>query len=220
MNVVISGTSSGIGKAAALKFLSCGHAVMGLDLRPAAIEPGKGYRHFVCDVSRRDTLPELPCRADIVVCNAGTAREDAAIAVNLGGCMNVAEAYAVHPGIRSVVITGSLAARSGLDTPAYAASQGGKIAYMRNLALRLGHAYRARVNSVSFGAVMTNLEPWIVSRPDLVEAVASENLLHRWTTPEEAARWLYFVAVEAPSLTGQDILVDNGEEANYNWIHP
>ena len=37
MNIVISGTSNGIGLAIAKKFLSEGHAVFGFDIAPAEI---------------------------------------------------------------------------------------------------------------------------------------------------------------------------------------
>lgn len=218
MNVLISGTSSGIGLATARRFLQAGHRVYGLDMQGAAIEAPR-YQHFTCDVSNAATLPELPEGADVVICNAGTANEKKAISVNLQGCINVAEKYAFQPNIKCALIVGSLAARSGLDTPQYAASQGGKIAYMKNLAMRLGKLYKARVNSISFGAVVTNLEPEIYANKKFMDAVANENILKKWTAPCEAAEWLYFVATTDKSMTGQDILIDNGEEANYNWIH-
>lgn len=221
MKVLITGTSSGIGKAAAELFLANGHEVYGIDVGIDTINHPK-YTHWTGDVSLEMSLPVIgKCGFegfDIIVNNAATANEHSAIAVNLGGYINVAETYAFQPNIKCVINVGSISGRDGLDRPRYSASQGGRIAYTKNLAIRLGKKYRARVNCVSFGAVLTGLEPSLYKDPELVQAVANENILKKWITPEEAAKWIYFVAVEDTCCTGQDILIDNGEEANYNWI--
>ena len=72
--------------------------------------------------------------------------------------------------------------------------------------------------SISPGAVLTNLEPELYKDKKLVKAVAKENLLKKWIKPTEIALWIYFVAVMDKSMTGQDILIDNGEVANFNFI--
>lgn len=82
----------------------------------------------------------------------------------------------------------------------------------------LGKKYGATVNCISPGAVLTNLEPDIYSNPTLVKAITEENILKKWIMPYEIAQWIYFVAVTNKSMTGQDILIDAGEEANYNFI--
>ena len=217
MRVLITGTSSGIGKATAELFLENGHYVDGFDIEEAAIDH-KAYIHHVCDVGKVEELPEFIRDFDIIINNAATANEDDAINVNLEGYINVAEKYAFNETTKCVINVGSISGRDGLDRPRYSASQGGRIAYTKNLAIRLGKLYRTRVNCISFGAVLTGLEPNLYNDPELVKSVANENILKKWIMPEEAARWIYFVAVEDKSCTGQDILIDNGEEANYNWI--
>ena len=81
MNVVVSGTSSGIGRAIAWRFARSGHRVYGVDVRGATIGHPR-YTHYVCDI--RDELPnDLPASPEVVINNAGTLEEDDAIAVRL-----------------------------------------------------------------------------------------------------------------------------------------
>lgn len=221
MKILITGTSSGIGKATAEKFIKEGNEVIGIDIKESTInlplELKHRYRHYVADVSIKEHLPYLE-DIEVIINNAGTIDEDKAIAVNLEGYINIAEKYAFQPRIKSVINVGSISGIVGLDTPKYAASQGGRLAYTKNLAIRLGHKYKARVNSISPGAVLSGLEPHLYKHTNLVQAVADENLLKKWIEPKEIAEWLYFLAVVDRSMTGQDILIDNGEVANYNFI--
>jgi len=214
--VIITGTASGIGRATARLFLSKGHEVVGLDILPPSIVHSK-YKHIQCDVANERQLPEI-AGASIVINNAGTILEEDAIRTNLVGYINVGEKYAFRPYVESVVNVGSISGRVGLDYPFYSASQGGRIAYTKNLANRLGRFNKAKVNCVSFGAVHSGLEPKLYKEKKLMEAVANESILKKWITPSEAAEWIYFVAVHNQSMTGQDILIDNGEEANFNFI--
>lgn len=58
VNVLITGSSRGIGRAAAIKFLSEGCSVTGLDVLPSSIDD-PSYTHFIADVSDPTTLPPL-----------------------------------------------------------------------------------------------------------------------------------------------------------------
>ena len=216
MKVVITGTSQGIGRETAKAFVSMGHEVFGLDKEPATIE-GEKYVHCICDVSKPETLPDI-LGVDIVVNNAGTIDEAEAIDTNLVGYINVVEKYCFQQKLKCLINVASISGHVGLDTMRYAASQGGRLALSKHLAITLGNAYGARVVSISPGAVLTNLEPNLYKSEKLVKAVANENLLKKWITPNEIAQWIYFVACVDKSMTGQDILIDNGEVANYNFI--
>ena len=55
---LITGTSNGVGKAAAKKFLSMGVHVIGSDIKEATIEHDN-YEHYVCDVSNEKSLPDV-----------------------------------------------------------------------------------------------------------------------------------------------------------------
>jgi len=56
--VLITGTSNGVGKAAAKKFLSQGYEVIGFDILPATISHSN-YTHYIVDVSQKAQLPNI-----------------------------------------------------------------------------------------------------------------------------------------------------------------
>ena len=68
MNILITGTSCGIGKAIAEKFLNCGHSVTGIDRLPSSIE-NERYAHFEADILRGE-LPSLS-PVEILINKAG-----------------------------------------------------------------------------------------------------------------------------------------------------
>lgn len=214
MNVVITGTSRGIGKAIAIKFLDCGHSVFGIDQHPATIEH-PAYTHFVRDILN-GALPTLS-GTEILINNAGVQNTERDIDVNLKGSIRVTEAYAFQEQIKSVLFIASSSASTGAEFPEYAASKGGVVAYMKNVALRIT-AYGATANSLSPGGVLTELNDHIIKNPALWRQVMNETLLPKWASAEEIAEWAYFVTVCNKSMTAQDILIDNGEAAKSNFI--
>ena len=40
----------------------------------------------------------------------------------------------------------------------------------------------------------------------------------KWAEPEEIAVWAYFLACVNRSMTGENLLIDNGESLNFNFI--
>lgn len=216
LRVLITGTSSGIGLAIAMKFLNEGHYVIGFDIKPSVIED-PNYEHWMLDVGK-NMLPRLD-NVNIIINNAGTVDENDAIETNLIGYIRVAEEYAYQKEIKSVLNIASISAHTGIDWPYYCASQGGRISYTKHLAIRLGKEYKATVNSLSPGAVMTGLEPELYADAKLIKAVEDESILKKWIMPEEMADFAYFLTVINKSMTGQDVLVDNGESSNFNFIH-
>ena len=104
MKVLITGTSSGIGKGIADKFLREGHHVTGIDCNKSAIQH-TAYRHICMDIRDKMHYPELG-PFDIVINNAGVQNNND-IDVNLKGTIDITEKYGIHPGIRAVLMIGS-----------------------------------------------------------------------------------------------------------------
>ena len=214
MKVVITGTTQGIGKAIALKFLQNGHTVIGIDKQPSSITD-ENYAHCQCDVYSGN-LPNIE-DVEILINNAGEQDGGRDIDVNLKGAIKVTEKYAIQPKIKSVVFIASASARSGAEFPEYVASKGGLVAYMKNVALRIAQ-YGATSNSLSPGGVITPLNDRVINAPKMWRQIMDETPLKKWATAEEIAEWTYFVAVVNKSMTAEDILIDNGEYANAKFI--
>lgn len=214
MNILITGTSQGIGKAIAEIFISEGHTVFGIDRREASII-NENYTHFVCDVRDSARLPEID-GVDILINNAGTQNEDD-IDVNLKALISVTEKYGVREGIKSVLNIGSASAHTGSEFPEYCASKGGVLAYTKNVAMRIA-PFGATCNSLDPGGVTTALNECVMTDEKLWAAIMDETPLKRWATPEEMAQWAYFLTVINKFCTGQNILVDGGESINYHFI--
>jgi len=215
LKVLITGTTSGVGKATAERFLNEGYIVYGIDIRDSSIEH-ENYTHYKCDVRNEKELPDLQ-GINILVNNAGSIKEEEALDTNIKGYINVAEKYCFQPEIKSVVMVGSGCSVTGVDLPFYCASNGARNSYTINLANRLGELYKVPVNLVGLELVETDFDG-LFDKPDKVEEVKKLTLLERSMKLEDASKWIYFLAVENKNMTGQCIMVDNGESIKHHFV--
>ena len=214
MTVVISGTSSGIGRATAKRFLESGHTVYGFDIAEATIKHPK-YTHIIQDI--REPLPEDETFPHIIINSAGTLDEDEALAVNLTGTIRFTENFCTSDRLRSVLFIASASARNGAEFPLYVASKAGIVGYMKNLALSVADRF-VTCNSISPGGVITPANDHILNDDRLYLQVLQETLLGKWAEAEEVAELAYYLCVLNRSITGEDILMDNGEMLKSNFI--
>jgi NAD(P)-dependent dehydrogenase (short-subunit alcohol dehydrogenase family) len=169
--------------------------------------------HDVRDGELPQDLPD----PEVLICNAGTLEEADAIDVNLLGTMRFAEHFVDSPALRSILFVASASARNGAEFPRYVASKAGIVGYMKNLALAVAKR-GITCNSVSPGGVLTSSNQHILDDPGMYEAVLDETLLGKWAEPQEVAELVYFLTVTNRSITGEDILMDNGEMLKSNFI--
>ena len=208
MKIIITGSSGGIGTAVAMRFLSLGYTVYGLDLKPAAITH-QNYIHFQTDIRDAAALPEID-DADILFNNAGLQNCEDDIENNLTGTIYVTEKYTNACKLRAVLFNASASAVSGQEFPLYAASKAGLLGYMRNVAIRLAPA-GAVVNAISLGGVDTPLNERVMRDADSWQKIMDVTPLKKWMTTEEVADWVEFLTVKNRSMSGQNLLIDNGE---------
>ena len=191
--VLVAGGSSGIGLAAARRFLEegarvhlCGHEETGV--REALDELGDpAVGSTVCDVSQVDDVTRLVSDAstslggiDVLANNAGIAwREpfldittehwDRVIEVNLRGMFLVGQAVARHMVARGGGVIVNMASTNGLGAEAdythYNASKGAVIQLSRTMAVELGPR-GVRVNALCPGYVDTPLNREIAATTD------------------------------------------------------
>lgn len=218
MKVLITGSSSGIGLAAAKKFLDNGFEVYGLDLKESSLSHDK-YHHYVVDVKEADKLPEIKS-INIIFNNAGLQNSNDDINNNLKGTINVTEKYGFQDEIKAILFNASASAWTGQEFPMYVASKAGVVGYMKNVAIRLAPK-QVVVNSISLGGVLTNSNRPVIENGDCWEEIMNVTPMKKWMSEVEVADWVYFLTVNNKSMSGQDLLIDNGEtDLNAKFVWP
>ena len=219
MRVIITGAAQGIGRAAALKYLSLGHEVHGIDIQPSDIEAPL-YVHHIADIRDREALPDIEGAA-ILFNNAGIQQGEADIKTNLVGAINVTEKYIAHnDALRAILFNASASSISGQEFPHYAASKAGLVGYMRNVAIRVAPR-GVTCNAISLGGVLTESNRLVMRSPALWKAIMAVTPMKKWTTLEEVCEWVAFLTLVNRSMSGQNLLIDNGEmNLNPTFVWP
>jgi NAD(P)-dependent dehydrogenase (short-subunit alcohol dehydrogenase family) len=245
--VLVTGGASGIGQAAAARFLEEGCVVCVLDRDPDARARVAGELPGLAavidaDVSDREEVRRAFREAvdrmgsvDVVINNAGISIRHAflnitseewstVLGVNLTGVFNVAQEAARHmvdKGSGVILNTASTAGTTGYPHYAdYSASKGGVIALSRAMALEL--APMVRVNAISPGYVLTPMQRAEYT-DEMLDAVNRKIPMGRHAKPQEIAALFAFLASEdAAFATGQVYVMDGAETTGglcSQWAH-
>ena len=240
--VLVSGGSSGIGKASAARFLEEGSRVFLCGIDRAEVDDAVAELSALgdvsgcaCDVSAEEDVASLVAAAvsalgaiDILINNAGIARKDRfldispaewdrVVGVNLRGMFLVAQAVArlmVARGSGVIVNMASTNALGGEEEFAhYNASKGGVLQLTRSMAVELGR-HGVRVNCLCPGFIRTPLND-AISDAAFVEAYEREKIpLGRAGTPQEvAAAYAFLASDDASFIHGEALVIDGGQLA-------
>lgn len=210
MKILVTGSARGIGKRVCEKYLEMGHNVYGIDMLEKSIEH-ENYTHFTLDIKNTATLPEIN-DFEVIFNNAGLQNCEDDIANNLSAVMALTEKYIKNnTALKTVLFNASASATSGQEYPGYVASKAGLLGYMRNLAIRLAKR-GVTVNALSLGGVLTESNALVMNDEQCWEKIMQVTPLKKWMTVDEAAEWVIFLTLINKSMSGQNILVDNGEK--------
>ena len=240
--VLVSGGSSGIGKATVRRFLEEGSRVVfcGIDqeeVRAAAAElsPLGSAIGVACDVSRADDVASLIAEAervlgaiDVLINNAGIARKtafldittdewDRVLEVNLRGMFLVAQGVARLMAARERGVIVNMASTNALggeeDLAHYNASKGGVLQLTRTMAVELGPR-GVRVNCLCPGFIETPLNDAISDRAFIETYVRERIPLGRAGDADEvAAAYAFLASDDASFIHGEALVIDGGQIA-------
>lgn len=235
---IVTGASTGIGRAIAERYVEEGANVVIADIqdedgKQAADEIGCTYKH--CDVSDTSEVEQVIEETveeygglDIIVNNAGIGAASAleemdedeweqVLAVNLTGVKNCSKAALPHLKesegtiINIASIYGLVA---GPGATAYATAKGGVVNFTRSVAVDYAEA-NVRVNAICPGFVETPMTDEMLEDESFYHFVQNETPMNRVADPDEIAGVAAFLASEDASyMTGAMIPVDGGWTAH------
>jgi glucose 1-dehydrogenase len=235
--VVVTGAGSGIGAAAADRFVAEGARVVYADRdtgRLSAVAASASVLPVVADVADPESVSQLVSmtldrfgRVDVVVSNAGIWRGspfldvtdeewDTVLGVNLRGtflvCRGFARAMASAGTGGSIVVTASTNSfLAEPDSAPYNASKGGVVMLVKSMAVDLAQA-RIRVNAVAPGTIRTNINADVQSLPEGGSPLYAFPPARRWGDPDDLAGPITFLASpDADYITGSVLVVDGGQ---------
>ncbi|MFB6165661.1 MAG: SDR family NAD(P)-dependent oxidoreductase [Haloarculaceae archaeon] len=235
---IVTGGTSGIGKAIVDRYLDEGAAVVVADVddtagEDVADELGCEFRH--CDVTDYDQVQSLiegvvddHGQLDVLVNDAGIGSEHSleemgveewqqVLAVDLDGVMHCTKAALPHledSGGAIVNIASIYGLVGGKGAAAYSAAKGGVVNLTQQVAI--DYADRGvRVNSICPGFVDTPMTADLLETDRFYHFLEENTPMDRPAQPEEIAPMAAFLASEQASyMTGANVPVDGGWTAH------
>src|SRR5580704_3563098 len=235
---VVTGSSRGIGASIATELARAGahvivNYVRGADAAAGVVkaieEEGFAASAEPGDVSREsdvramfERIGERLGRLDVLVNNAGILRDrtfkkmqmsdwDEVIATNLTSvmlCCHVAVPMLISNGWGRIVNISSFVGQMGNFGQAnYSAAKAGIIGFTKTLAIELARN-QITVNAVCPGFVET--EMWKSVPENIQEKILERIPMHRVAKPQEIARGVRYLVVEADYMTGQSLNINGG----------
>lgn len=235
---LVTGATSGIGKAIAFLFAQEGATVIGIGTNPMkiaeasqeALKMGLSLSFAQVDIRNKDLVEELVKsivekhgKIDILVNNAGVTRDgllmkmsdedwQTVIDTNLSSAFYTCRAtirHMIKAREGSIINVSSVVGLIGnAGQTNYAASKAGLIGFSKSLALEVA-SRKIRVNVIAPGFIDTNMVAALGEAKK--QQAADEIPMGRMGHPDEIANAALFLASAAASyVTGQVIVVDGG----------
>ena len=237
---IVTGGSSGIGKATVKRFIAEGAEVLIEDIdikesKKLAEEIGDGVHFIKCDVRLENDIISVSKKAysiwkkvDVLVNNAGselnqsydkmTEKEwDKVLDTDLKGpwlmCKHIVPKM-VETGSGSVINISSLNGLVGFPlSTAYGSAKGGLVVFTRDMAIELAST-GVRINCVCPGVIQTGMmERWTDLMPNKAEAqemLRNTMPIGRMGTADEVAGAIFFFASDDSSLCQGSVLSVDG----------
>ena len=226
---VITGGTSGIGKATALCLRDAGYDVYELSRREQGVE---GLHHIRCDITDEDQVRAAVAeiigqagRIDVLINNAGfgisgaveftdTAEAQRLLDVNFFGMVRMNKAVIPHmrqAGRGRIVNLSSVAAPCPIPFQAYySAGKAAVNAYTKALANEWAK-YGINVNAIAPGYMATNNTNQLRQDEDRSEEILARIPAGRWGTPADVGGAAIFLASDtAAYVNGYTLAVDGG----------